>query len=147
MHAVPVRGMDQCRARQWARKEGYERTESLHGEDEAEFLAVALRSRTSGGGSVSEIVRDSGLHLRQGQAGGLRGTVSGATSRRALIKGERKHFGLLRRGIKLGLKAHLFPEHFASLFQRLGEGAEAFVVADQLGLATTSYQIVCRKPF
>jgi len=40
----------------------------------------------------------------------------------------------------------LIPQHFKVLFERLTRGGESFVEADQLGLFTTSWQIVAQKP-
>jgi sterol 24-C-methyltransferase len=64
----------------------------------------------------------------------------------ALIMSERKYFGFLRKLVAIGVKSRLLPPHFPPLFNRLKKNADAFVAADQMGLATTSYQIVCQKP-
>lgn len=64
----------------------------------------------------------------------------------SLITGEDKYFNYLRKAIALAVQGRLLPRHFAVLFERLVKDADAFIAADQMGLATTSYQIVCEKP-
>jgi sterol 24-C-methyltransferase len=63
-----------------------------------------------------------------------------------LIGSERKHYAWLRKLVRAGVKTQLLPAHFPVLMNRLKTDAEAFVKADEMGLATTSYQIVCQKP-
>lgn len=58
-----------------------------------------------------------------------------------LINAERKTFGWLRTFARVFL-----PSRFIVMLRRLREYAEAFVAADELRIATTSYQIVCQKP-
>lgn len=47
--------------------------------------------------------------------------------------------------IKILVKIKLFPEHFITLIDRLGQDVEALCEADKLGLVTTSYHIVAQK--
>ena len=58
-----------------------------------------------------------------------------------LINSERSHYAWLRIFAK-----YLLPSRFMTMLRRLKVHAEAFVTADDLRIATTSYQIVCKKP-
>jgi len=58
-----------------------------------------------------------------------------------LINSERRHYAWLR-----FLAKNLLPQRFRAMLLRLRIYAEAFVAADDLRIATTSYQIVCQKP-
>jgi sterol 24-C-methyltransferase len=58
-----------------------------------------------------------------------------------LINSERKVYAWVRVFARLVL-----PSRFMKMLRRLKEDAEAFVAADELRIATTSYQIVCQKP-
>uniref|UniRef100_A0A7S4MPE2 Methyltransferase domain-containing protein n=1 Tax=Odontella aurita TaxID=265563 RepID=A0A7S4MPE2_9STRA len=58
-----------------------------------------------------------------------------------LINSERKTYGWLRTFARVFL-----PVRFMHMLKRLRVYAEAFVAADELRIATTSYQIVCQKP-
>lgn len=58
-----------------------------------------------------------------------------------LINSERKQYAWLRTFAKVFL-----PARFMTMLARLRVYAEAFVAADELRIATTSYQIVCQKP-
>jgi len=58
-----------------------------------------------------------------------------------LINSERKVYGWIRTFARLVL-----PKRFMQMLRRLREDAEAFVAADDLRIATSSYQIVCQKP-
>jgi len=40
----------------------------------------------------------------------------------------------------------IIPAHFKTLLERLTQGGESFVEADELGLFTTSWQIIAQKP-
>jgi len=44
------------------------------------------------------------------------------------------------------VRFRVIPAHFKVLLERLTKGGEAFVEADQLGLFTTSWQIIAQKP-
>jgi sterol 24-C-methyltransferase len=63
-----------------------------------------------------------------------------------LISRENNYFFYLKKFIELMVKVRLFPRHFGLLFERLVKEIDAWIEVDQLGLATTSYQIVGRKP-
>jgi sterol 24-C-methyltransferase len=58
-----------------------------------------------------------------------------------LINGERQQYAWIRFFARIFL-----PSRFMVLLRRLRKDAEAFVKADELSIATTSYQIVCQKP-
>lgn len=58
-----------------------------------------------------------------------------------LINSEREYYAWIRTFARLFL-----PSRFMKMLRRLREDAEAFVAADELRIATTSYQIVCQKP-
>lgn len=64
----------------------------------------------------------------------------------SLIVQERKFYAIIRKFIDFGVKIHLLPKHFPLLMSRLKKDAEAFTKADELGIATSSYQIICQKP-
>mmetsp|Transcript_10659 Transcript_10659/g.23880 ORF Transcript_10659/g.23880 Transcript_10659/m.23880 type:complete len:362 (-) Transcript_10659:353-1438(-) len=49
--------------------------------------------------------------------------------------------------IALMVKMYLIPAHFETLFERLTRDGAAFVEGDELGLFTTSWQIIAQKPF
>lgn len=63
-----------------------------------------------------------------------------------LITSERKHFALVRKLVAVGVRSGLVPQHVSLLLNRLKKDAEAFLAADEMRLATTSYQIVGEKP-
>ena len=63
-----------------------------------------------------------------------------------LIEGEDFYYRLARAAINTLTKVHVLPEHFRVLFERITRNGDAFVEADQLGLASTCYQIIARKP-
>jgi sterol 24-C-methyltransferase len=58
-----------------------------------------------------------------------------------LINSERAHYAWIRTFAK-----YFLPQRFMTMLLRLKVYAEAFVMADELRIATTSYQIVCQKP-
>jgi sterol 24-C-methyltransferase len=58
-----------------------------------------------------------------------------------LINSERAHYAWIRTFAK-----YFLPQRFTTMLLRLKVYAEAFVMADKLRIATTSYQIVCKKP-
>lgn len=58
-----------------------------------------------------------------------------------LINSERKTYWWLRFFARA-----MLPARFMKMLRRLREDAESFVAADELRIATTSYQIVCQKP-
>jgi len=58
-----------------------------------------------------------------------------------LIQAERRHYAWVRTFARLVL-----PRRFSELLERLKLYAQHFVDADELGLATTSFQILCQKP-
>jgi sterol 24-C-methyltransferase len=58
-----------------------------------------------------------------------------------LINMERRTYWWLR-----FLARAFLPKKFMMMLRRLREDAESFVAADELRIATTSYQIVCEKP-
>ncbi len=124
----------------WVRLPAYDPQNPRHVALMRETCAVIGAVDTPSPAEVESALRQAGFVVLSSRDASIGGHQSG------LIQRERRHFGLLRRGMKLGVKARLVPSHFATLFQRLGKGAEAFVQADQLGLATTSYQILCQKP-
>jgi sterol 24-C-methyltransferase len=124
----------------WVRLPGYDQTNPEHLAIMKRTAAVIGAVDTPSPDEVEDAMRAAGLQVLSSQDASLGGHQS------ALIKGERKYFGLLRGSIKLAVKSRLFPQHFVPLLERLGEGGEAFVQADELGLATTSYQIICQKP-
>ena len=84
---------------------------------------------------IEKSMREAGftvLSSRDASSGGHQGP---------LIQSERSHYRWVRYFARLFL-----PVRFTSLLDRLKTHAEAFVTADELGVATTSYHIVCQKP-
>ena len=63
-----------------------------------------------------------------------------------LIAAEDKYFQWLRTGVKLGVKARIFPQYFSPLLDRLMLNADALITLDEMGIGTTAYHIVCEKP-
>ncbi|MFT3923300.1 MAG: class I SAM-dependent methyltransferase [Myxococcales bacterium] len=124
----------------WVRLPAFDPDNEEHASIMQQTREVIGAVDTPSPGEVEQAMASAGFAVTSSRDASLGGHQS------ELIKGERKHYGLLRRGMRLGVKAHLVPAHFVPLFQRLGAGGEAFVTANQLGLATTSYQILCRKP-
>ena len=59
---------------------------------------------------------------------------------------EDKYFQWLRRALKIGVKARVFPQYFSPLIDRLMLNADALIELDQMGIGTTAYHIVCEKP-
>lgn len=124
----------------WVRLPGFDPQDPEHVKLMKRTRAVIGAVDTPSPEEVERAMHEAGLEILSS------GDVSVGGHQSALIKGERKYYGLLRRSMKLGVKARLIPRHFVPLFERLGEGGEAFVEADERGLATTSYQILCRRP-
>lgn len=62
-----------------------------------------------------------------------------------LIKKADRYFVGLLPLICFLVKVRILPKHFVLLFQRLSQGAEAFIEAVRLGLITTSYHLVAQK--
>jgi sterol 24-C-methyltransferase len=75
-----------------------------------------------------------------------RGEASLEGNQASLINSENRYFALVKKFIDVMVRVRLFPRHFGLLFERLVKDIDAFIEVDRLGLATTSYQIVGRKP-
>ncbi|MEZ4410105.1 MAG: methyltransferase domain-containing protein [Polyangiales bacterium] len=63
-----------------------------------------------------------------------------------LIKAEDRYFRMAKEAVDRLVAIRLFPPHFSLLFERFTRDADAFIACDELGLATTTYQIVVRRP-
>jgi sterol 24-C-methyltransferase len=63
-----------------------------------------------------------------------------------LIENVDRFFTRVAALIRLCVKCRVLPRHFKALFDRLTKDGEAFIEADRMGLVTTSYYVVARKP-
>ena len=84
---------------------------------------------------VETSMRDTGFKVLPSQDASLGGHQG------PLIQSERSHYKWEQYFVCLFL-----PAQYTSLFDRLKTHPEAFVMAEELGLATTSYHIVRQKP-
>jgi len=64
-----------------------------------------------------------------------------------LIKSAEFFFETARSIVHVLCNWNLIPKHMAPLLDRLAEGGESFIEADQKSLFTTSWQIIAQKPF
>lgn len=124
----------------WVVLPGYDPSNPHHG-------ALLDRTRFVVGGVDAPSPEDEHEHMR---AAGFEilfsGDVSAGGHQSALIKMEDKYFNLVRRFVEVMVRVRAFPRHFQLLFERFVKDADAFIESDELGLATTSYQIIARKP-
>jgi len=63
-----------------------------------------------------------------------------------LIKAEDRYFRAAQALVAGAVRARLLPGHFATLFDRFTKDADAFIACDEMGLATTTYQVVAERP-
>jgi hypothetical protein len=63
-----------------------------------------------------------------------------------LIAAEDKYFHWLRAAIGAAARVRVVPSYFPALMDRLMKNADALITLDRLGIGTTAYHIVCRRP-
>jgi len=63
-----------------------------------------------------------------------------------LISAEDRYFHWLRNAIGAAAKLRVVPTYFPMLMDRLMKNADALITVDRLGIGTTAYHIVCRRP-
>ena len=124
----------------WVRLPGFDVSNPEHVEIMRGTAAVIGAVDTPSPEEVEVAMREVGFQVTHSGDPSIGGHQS------PMIERERKYFSLIRRTVRVAVKSGLFPKHLVFLFERLKQGSAAFVQADQRGLATTSYQIVCRKP-
>jgi sterol 24-C-methyltransferase len=89
---------------------------------------------------IREPMKQSGFEILLSKEASLEGNQG------SLINRENRTFAFIKKFIDGMVRVKLFPGHFGLLFERLVKDIDAFIEVDRLGLATTSYQIVGRKP-
>ncbi len=124
----------------WVTLPGYDAGNPRHVElmNKARFLIGGVDAPTPE--QVIEAMTAAGFELV------LRGDPSEGGHQAELIKAEDRYFRMAREAVDKLVAVRALPPHFSLLFERFTRDADAFIACDELGLATTTYQIVVRKP-
>jgi sterol 24-C-methyltransferase len=124
----------------WVRLPGFEVSNPHHVSLMNRTRSVIGAVDTPSPEEICDPMKKAGFEILLSKDASLEGSQS------LLINSENNYFGYIKKFIDMLVKVRLLPRHFGLLFDRLVNDVDAFIEVDLLALATTSYQIVGRKP-
>jgi sterol 24-C-methyltransferase len=124
----------------WVRLPGFQAEDAEHRSLLARTKNIIGAIDTPSPEELCRYLEGAGFEVRHSQDASVDGHQS------ELIAAEDRYFLMAKKAVDVLVAFRLMPRHMARLIDRLMKDADAFIEMDRRGLATSSYEIVARKP-